>query len=255
MTAELLEDVRVFLGGSDLALSLTKFEYATSTEEKDVTTFRSGTVAASTANAAKMVVGGLESSAVKLEGNSEAGSSDTENFPDDLFSDAVLERTKLPISFGPQGSAVGDVAYMANMLVDKLTTFGAPGDVWSYVCDGTAEATQRGEWIYPVTAVSASGTGTARELGAVAAGKKLYLCAHVLSTRPSASVVVEIESDSADTFLSPTSRIALTSRSSNGGELARTDGTAIADTFYRLKWTVTGGTSGSFIIVACAAIY
>lgn len=250
--ASILEDVRVFLGGADLALSLTKFSYETSTEEKDVTTFRTGTPASSSANTAKLVVGGLEMSSVKMEGNSEAGSDADEDRPDDLFWQS--RGTPTPLTVAPDGSALGDVAFLTNLTPMKLITLGAPGDVWSYEVDGTTEATQRGQFLLPVSSVAADGDGTAMELGAVTAGQQLHFSAHVLAYPDGDSIVLSLESSADEAFTSPTTQLTTGSFTATGAELLSSDGSAVTDTWYRVSWDITGS-SGSFVVVAAAAIY
>lgn len=256
MTAYLLDDVRVFFDSADLALSLTKFEASTSTVEKDVTTFRTGTPESSTANAAKLVVGGLESTAIKMDGNSAAGSTAAEDMPDDLLYGAVKLGQVVPVTFGPAGAATGSVAVFGNALVTKISTLGSPGDVWSYSCEATGESMQRGVFLDSVTASGVSGVGTVSELGAVALGQQLHLSVHVIQNPDEGGTIAfDVESDALATFLSPTTLLSVGAWGGNGGSIRRTDGDAITDTFYRLKWTVSGGTGGAYVFVAAAAIY
>ena len=106
----------------------------------------------------------------------------------------------------------------------------------------------------PGTARTASGTGTGLQLGAVPAGRRLYAALHVLSvagTTP--SITVTVESDDANTFASATTRLTFDAATAAGGQVLRTTGDAITDTWFRVTWTISG-TSPSFLFVVALGI-
>jgi hypothetical protein len=113
----------------------------------------------------------------------------------------------------------------------------------------------RGQFAHPPgTARTATGTGTGLEVGAVAAGARLYAALHVLSvsgTTP--SLTARVESSADNTFAAPTTRLTFAAATAAGGQALRTDGSAITDTWWRVAWTVTG-TTPSFMFAATLGI-
>src|SRR5690606_37604103 len=97
----------------------------------------------------------------------------------------------------------GGVAYLTKALRTRITLFGAVGDVapWAANATGTWPLV-RGLFAHPSgVARTTTGSGTALQLGAVAAGQRLYASLHVLSASGSTpSLTVEVESDDAEAF-------------------------------------------------------
>jgi hypothetical protein len=107
----------------------------------------------------------------------------------------------------------------------------------------------------PGTARTTSGTGTGLQLGAVAAGKRLYAAVHVLSVAGTGtpSITLRVESDDNSGFTSASTALTFAAATAPGGQIIRSDGTAITDSYYRIGWTVTGG-SPSFLFAAALGI-
>jgi hypothetical protein len=91
-------------------------------------------------------------------------------------------------------------------------------------------------------AVSATGaTGTALELGAVAAGKYVYGTFHVLGT-PGTTVTAVVESAAASNFAGATTRITFGPYTTAGGRWGARVAGSITDTWWRLRVTAITGT-------------
>lgn len=86
---------------------------------------------------------------------------------------------------------------------------------------------------------TSTATGTARQLGAVAAGQTLYSFLHVISASSGDTLDVTIESDNAEAFSSATTQITHTQFNAIGAEY-KTKAGAITDDWYRVKWTIAG---------------
>lgn len=239
-----LTGVRLFAVGTDLTGASNKVELSGEYEEKDKTTYGS--------NGWKEVTAGLGSAQLTGEGFWEAGA---DNSFVDNASWASLGGTG-PWSVGPVGAAVGDLAYLVNALRSEYGFLGAVGDVapWKGKAS-SAWPLVRGQFAHPPgTARTSSGTGTGVQLGAAAAGRRLYASLHVLGasgTTPTLDVV--IESDTDNTFATPLTQLTFTQANSIGGQILRTDGTAITDTWFRAKWTI-GGTTPSFLFAVAFGI-
>jgi hypothetical protein len=254
--ASILDDVRVYLRGADLACSLTHFSAGFSADEKDVTTFRQLVAGAdSTPNTAKMLAGGLMSTAYKLAGNSEAGSDADEDRPDDLFSESLggVE----PITFSRFGGDFGDTATVSKMLTTKWMVGGKPGDVWSYDIEGSGHPAYRGVYALPVTVTAVDVEGSAISVsGGLAAGSRIIANFHVLATPGTAeSISFAIESDSTDEFLTPTTIETTSAFLLPGGEQIEVIlDEELTDEYLRVTATIADSDDGTFVAVAALAL-
>jgi hypothetical protein len=239
-----LTNVRCFAVGVDLTGNSNKIELSSEVEAKETTNYNS--------SGYKEVVGGLASAEISGEGQWEAGD---ETKVDDA-SWAQLGGVG-PWSISANNSAaVGDLAYFTQALRADYKLGDEVGEVAPWT--STAKSSWplvRGQFAHPPgTARTASGTGTGLELGAVAAKKRLYASLHVLSvagTTP--SITARVESDDNSGFTSATTRLTFTAATAVGGQILRSDGTAITDTWWRVAWTISG-TSPSFLFAAALGI-
>jgi hypothetical protein len=151
------------------------------------------------------------------------GTSETEGDPCEMWQG---------VRYNPQiGAPVGDLA---------------PFSVNSYGTDGVGVV--RGFLLKEMATVSAIGaTGTALELGAVAAGQYLYASFHVFTAGTTITAV--LESDADNTFGSATTQITFGPYTTTGGRWGTRVAGPVTDTWYRLRVT---SVTGSFVI-ACAA--
>lgn len=243
MSKFVLTDVRLFAGGADLSGATSKAELKAEFEDKDVTNFRSG--------GWKETLAGLAAAEISGEGYWEAGDPG-------VVDDAAwaLLGGRGPWSVGPTDATVGALAYFTYAMQADYTLGDAVGEVAPW--KATAKSSWplvRGQFIHPPgTARTSSGEGTAVQMGAVTAGKRLYAALHVLSVSGSTpSLTVEIESDStADFDDDPQTRLSFSAASTAGGQILRS-GTADADTWYRPKWTISD-TNPSFMFVVALGI-
>ncbi len=97
---------------------------------------------------------------------------------------------------------------------------------------------------------TANGTGTGRQLGSVAAGQSVYAGLHVFAasgTTPTLDVV--IESDDNSGFTSAATRLTHAQKTTAGSDWQSAAG-AITDDWWRVSYTITGGTpSFTFAVV------
>lgn len=244
MAKTILTNVRCFAVGVDLTGNSNKIELTSEVESKDATNYGS--------NGWNEVLGGLASAELSAEGQWEAG--DATKVDDGSW--AQLGGIG-PWSVSANNAAtVGGLAYFTNALRADYKLGDAVGEIAPWT--GTAKSSWplvRGQFGHPPgTARTASGTGTALQVGAVAAGKRMYAALHVLSvagTTP--SLTARVESSVDNTFGSPTTRLTFTAASAVGGQILRTDGTAITDTWWRIAWTISG-TTPSFMFAASLGI-
>jgi len=240
MSKSVLFNVRCFAGGLDLTGNSNKIELMAEVEEKPTTNYGS--------EGWGEVVGGLASAEIAGEGQWEAGVDDA--------TWAQLGGVG-PWSISANNAAsVGSLAYFTRAMRADYTLLGEVGEVAPWT--STAKSSWplvRGQFAHPPGAArTANGNGTALEVGAVPAGKRMYAALHVLSVAGSTpSLTARLESSADDTFASPTTRAAFDAATEAGGQAVRTDGTAIADTWWRLAWDITG-TTPSFLFAAAVGI-
>jgi hypothetical protein len=245
MSKFVLTDVRLFTGGADLTGNSNKVEISSEVEDKETTNYAS--------QGWKEVLGGLASAEIAGEGQWEAGD------PGKVDDAAWVQLGGAgPWSVGPQGAAVGSLAYFTNALRCDYKLGDAVGEVAPWASTGKSSwPLVRGQFAHPPGTVrTATGTGTALNLGAVPSGKRLYAALHVLSVAGTATptITARVESDDSAGFASPATVLTFAAATTSGGQVLRTAGTAITDSFFRLAWTITG-TGPSFMFASTVGIW
>ncbi len=159
-----------------------------------------------------------------------------------------------PISVAPAGITGGEVAYAFNASTFSYTPMQASaGEIAMATLSGsgTGSPVVRGTLMDdPTAAVTTTGTGTARQLGAVTTGQRMYAALHVLSASggtPTLDVV--IQSDDNSGMSSATSRITFTQATDITSQWSSVAG-AITDDYWRVSYTIGGSTpSFTFAVV------
>ncbi|MFB7866997.1 hypothetical protein [Streptomyces sp. NPDC056069] len=243
MAKFVLTNVRLFAVGADLTSASNKVELSAEHEDKDVTNYASG--------GWNERLAGIGSAEISGEGLWEAGDPS-------LVDDASWSQLGGvgPWTVCPADATVSSLAYLTNALRCDYKLGDAVGEVAPWTGTGKSSwPLVRGQIGHPPgTARTATGSGTALQLGAVAAGKRLYAGLHILSaagTTP--SLTVTVESDDAVGMATPTTRLSFSAAAAAGGQILRTDGSAITDTYYRVAWTISG-TSPSFMFAVSLGI-
>jgi hypothetical protein len=240
----ILTNVRLWAGGADLTSHSNKVELSSEVEAKDATNYGSG--------GWKEQLGGLASSTLKGAGQWEAGD------PGLIDNHAWGQLGAVGAwTVSPHAGAVGDVAYLLRALESSYTLLGDVGEIAPWAADAMGSwPMPRGQVAHPSgTARTASGTGTGLQLGAVAAGDRMYASLHVLSVAGTSTPTItgRVESDDNSGFTSATTRLTFTAATAKTGEILRTDGSAITDDWWRVAWTITG-TTPSFLFAAALGI-
>lgn len=249
MAKSVLLNCRIFAAGADLTTRSNKIEMASEIEDKDATSFR----AVDDPDAGwKEVLGGLASTSITASGQWEAG--DPGKVDDAMWAN-LAGRTTHPWTVCPLSAAVGELAYATVGLATSYKLGEAVGEVapWEAQAKGTS-LTARGQVAHPPgTARTATGTGTGINLGALTAGHNLFATLHVLSaTGTTPSITARVESDSDNTWATPTTRATFAAATAAGGQSAIVTG-PVTDAWWRVAWTITG-TTPSFLFVAALGI-
>lgn len=251
---QILENLRLYMGGADYTGYSNKIDLGAEVEEKDGTTF--GDYDATTGKLWKVVKGGIASAKVQQSGFWEAG--DLSKVDDDSFAalGGLTAWSALPQAT-PAAATYGDLAWLVKPLRASYMLGGSVGDLapWSGNLS-SAWPLVRGVCLHPPgTARTATGNGTAVQIvGGVPAGQYLYAALHVLSVSGTSTptVTVKIQSDNASNFPSSTDVMTFTAATARTGEVIRAAG-AITDDYYRVNYTISGS-SPSFLFIVTIGV-
>lgn len=243
MAVQTWTDLAVFVGGYNIACNAKSFDAPTVTVNQLDTTALCDTWEKS--------IGGLKSAAWS---GSVMQDFDT-NAVDQLVGMTTLGGT-FPISVAPAGKTSGSIAYTFNATHFTYTPIsGEPDGLAMAELSGMGTGSvARGTLMNtPATAVTTSGNTTARQLGTVGAGQRIYVALHVLSASGTTPTLdVKVQSDDGAGFSSPTDRITLTQATGIGSQWSSTTAGG-SDDYWRINYTV-GGTTPSFTFAAVLGI-
>ena len=185
--------------------------------------------------------GGLKSVTMAHEGFFSGGDGDVDDVLFDSFALAGV-----PVSIGPVNSgADGELAYFMKATMADYSPGAAVGEMFAFsvTAENAGDGLVRGTIMHNAVE-SGSGSGTARQLGAVASGEKMYAVIHVISGTGTLDVVVQSDDNSGMT--SETNRITFTQATGVTAELLSVDG-PITDDWWMVDFTVTG--SFEFVVI------
>lgn len=244
MAKDILRNVRIFVGGVDLTGHSNKIDVAAEVEERDTTNF--GSVDLATGQVWKDLIGGIGAWKLGAGGQWQAGDP---TMVDDQMWDGLEDVSGWTAAVA---GTVGAAAYVGKALESSYMLGGAHGDVapWTGAASGTG-ALGRGAILHPPgTARTATGNGTAVQVGAIPDEWVAVANLHVLSVAGTSTptITVKIQSDDNSGFTSPTDRLTFAAATAVGGQSLTLLG-PIADTYWRAIWTISG-TTPSFLLVA-----
>lgn len=244
-TPSVLRNCKFYLNGYDFSGSMNTLSIK---REVDAVEYRV------MGNATPVYLPGLEHVTFEHQGYASSdGSTDQEDIMYDKLSDASV-----PMMICPTTGAVNEQAHFCPGIEYAYEWGGTVGEMNAFTVRGSGQG-------YPLVlgrvmmtgAKTETTTGTAYELGAVTAAKYLYAQLHVFAqsgTTPTLDVIVE--SDDAEGFSSPTTRITfaqVAGASVPTATWATPVAGAITDTWWRVKATL-GGTEPSFAIAVAVGI-
>lgn len=239
MATLVLDDATIWVGGYDFTGDANQISLNVTVDQLDVTTFGSKF---------RQRIGGLRDVQSQVAGLWSSGTSaapDPHLFPDLGVADRV-------VTMSP-AKAEGSVAYMFRAGKFGTQMFGNIGDAVPFTLDlqGTnREGLIRGQVVKAKANVSTTGaTGTAAQLGEVAAGQFLYAAFHVFTAGTTITAVLESAAD--DEFTSATTRAMFGPITTTGGTWAARVAGPVTDTWYRLRVTAVTGT---FQVAAAAGV-
>jgi hypothetical protein len=232
VSAFALVNANSWVHGYDFTGDTNKITVATKLDELETTTFGNAGY--------KTRVAGLRDVTVQEDGfwqSASAAAVDPQAFPDLAVADRVC-------TFSPDGAA-GSVAYAAQLGKFEYDLFGPVGQLAPFTLQMAGTSPQgvvRG--LVAAGKQSASGTGalgSAVNLGAPTAGQYVYCAFHIFSA--GTTITVQIQSDTASNFPSPTTQATLTGLTAVGGTwMPRVAGPFSGETWWRLNVSAITGT-------------
>lgn len=234
-------EVRVLVGGYDLSGRTSKVAISEEFDKAAAEDFLS---------AAHWNLPGLPTVAFSHEGQADSAASPLG--VEDLLVAALGSANALTVC--PLGLAVGGPAKFTRAMEFGHEFGGQLGEVYAFRVSGEGN----GEMLIPGTiagqgAKTTTGQGAAYNLGAVTAAQRLYGVLHVTAVSGgSPTLDVIVESDDAQGFGSPVTRLSFTQRATIGAEFKSAAG-PFTDTWWRLKWTL-GGSTPNFTILGAVGI-
>ena len=242
MTFHANTDIRWYVGTIAVSSHAKGATFTSSCEELDTTTIASA--------GWTEVIAGNKSGAFDLTLMSDATD---DGLDETLWSSLAVANT--PQSFAI-GSAVGSIGYCFKSLSTSYVPIeGNPGALAMASLSGKSSGPiARGNMLaVDTTAVTSSSTGSAVQVGAVSATKRLYAALHVVSASGTLPTLdVKVQSDNASNFPSATDRITFTQATARTSQLSSVAG-AVTDDYWRVSYTVAG-TNPSFLFAVIVGI-
>jgi len=194
--------------------------------------------------------GGLKNVQVNGGGHWEAG---TDLIDPTIFSKVGSSGQVLAIS--PDGGGEGEVCYFFKPVVGQYAPGGSIGEILPFAVTAQGQHNLVRGTVMQNGSETTSTSGTARQLGAVAAGQKLYAAIHVFSASgTSPTLDVTVRSDDNAGMTSATTRITFNQATGRTAEWATPVNGAITDDYWDVSWTIGGTGSPEFNFVVVVGI-
>lgn len=241
MAARVLKNCKLYLAGHNLSGDVNKMTLDYSAEMLEATTF---------ADESKRRVAGLFDISADHEGYYQAGS--TPDLVDKILWDKLGLADQV-MTICPTTGVAGEIAYTTKTVEAEYSPNGAVGELFAFSV--SAQGTERlvRATVMQNGTITATGNGTARQLGAVTADQKIYAAVHLVSvsgTNP--TLDIDIESDDAEAFSTGIDRITFDQMTAIGAQWKELAG-AITDDWWRPVFTI-GGIDPSFTVVVLLGI-
>ncbi len=240
MAASVLTNCKLYVGGYDLSGYANRLGIELVADAVEATTF---------GQSWKVRRAGIKTARFTFGGYFEADATGVTTYKvDDVMWSEI--GTGAIVTIGPTTGADGEAAYAHNSITGAFTPLtGSHGAMASMSAAFEGDGQVYSGRVLKNGTVDADGNGTAYQLGAVGSTQYVWAALHVLSVSASDSVVLHVESDSTQSFLSATDVITFTSAAALGAEWKQSAIGPISDTWWRARWDVTGsGVSIAFIL-------
>ena len=246
MAVYTLTDLHVATNDLNLSCFANQIDVNATSDEIDVTTFCGGGY--------RQKITGLATFAVNVTGFQDfVAPAPGISFPGDT---TLVSGGANTFTVAPEGATVGNVAYFGqsrSVSVNDLT--GSVGEVASFSL-GTSGTSRlvRGQMLHPVSAETATGSGSITAFTTPTATQSLHAAFHVHAVAGTGTIQFTIQTDDGVGFASPITRITSASFSAIGHEFKSLAGALAGETHIRVGWTIAGFTSVTFSVAAGAGV-
>lgn len=238
--AKAILDARIYLAEVDLSCYSNAAAINLKTDIVDCTAF---------CDEYKDKLAGMTDCIVDIAGYFSAAAT-TGNPDHKMFDQLALSNAVLTIC--PEEGLTGTTAYFFRPTLSQYTPMeGKVGEMNTFKLHGEGAAPLvKGTVMMPLAAKTLTGTSTPYQLGALTADQTIYCAVHITAIAGTPTLDLVLQSDAANSFLSPTDQITFTQKTGIGFDWQYKAG-AIADDWWRISYTIGGGTpSLTFVIVA-----
>lgn len=234
-------NAKIFLEGRNLSgeLNTVGLEYTAETPER--TAF---------GDTSKRRLPGILDATLTMNGWWDAASA-ADSLDADLFNEIAAASGVASLS--PAGAALGDISFAFQTQAAEYSPGAAHGEVFKFglTLNGDGPLVRGNVMENGTFTVTVNGTG--RQLGAALATDTIYSALHVVAASGTAPTLnVTLQSDDANTFLSPITRITHAQKTAVGAEWKTLVG-PVTDTWWRYVLTIAG-TGPSFTVFLTTAI-
>jgi hypothetical protein len=229
-------DGQIYLGAYDLSGKHNQIDANYSADMLDATTFEQTT---------KINAPGLLEWSFSGSGFWETGAVPNQLVDPNVFN--MLGATAIPLTLAPANVDQG-VAYFMSAVQGDYKFFGPVGVLTPFSLGSSPSSNgARGVIAAPKVSRTASGNGTANNLGAPSSAQFLTAAMHVVAFNGT-SLDMLIQSDDAGGFGSPTTRITFATATGVTSELKSLQG-PLTDNFFRSSWTFVGTSFTAVVVV------
>ncbi len=240
MSEFVIKDGKVYLAGYDLSGDVNAAAIDYSAEAVDVTCLGDGT---------HIRLGGLKSVTAQVEGFYDGADNDQQLFDRIGVSD-------VPLTICPENANEGSRAYTFKTMLASYSPGGSLGEAMTFSVSGEATGYELVQGVVLLNGTkTVTGNGAGQLLTAVTSAQQLFAALHITAVGDAAaSIVVKVQSDDNAGFTTPTDRITFASANAIGAQWATPVNGPITDTYWRVVWTITGGTTPSFTFIVPVGI-
>jgi len=236
MAKTVLSDALIVFDGEAIRDSTNAVSIDYGAEELDGTTLADDT---------RIMVGGLLTAAMGADGFFQAPD------PDAAFFEQMGAAGKV-ITIAPKTDE-GSIGFSLNSVLGSYNPGASVGELLAYsIQAGARDRLVRGPLLANKTGITASGSGTAFQVGAATAEQTVFAALHVTKADGTPTLNLTIESDDASGMLSPTTRITFDQATAKGSQFVKLAG-PVADSWWRVNYTI-GGTNPDFDFVVLLGI-
>ena len=244
MAKQVVNNAKLLYSAYDLSGDHNRIALSLKRDTPDSTTFGA---------TARARIAGLHSVELTSDGYWEGGDAGV----DDVLFDNLGTATRV-LTVSASDGTKGNIAYFCpGVSLSYAPGPGSVGGIKAFTAAAYSEGYRavRGT-ILGSGAKTATGNGTAYNLGAASATQYLYGALHCTAASGSGppGITVKIQSDTAENFPSAEDRISFSALAAIGAQWATPVTGAITDTWWRATWTITGGDPSFTIWVSMGII-